>query len=524
MRDLPARPDLDQLRHQARDLLRAARAGDPTALRRIHAASDRLTLAAAQRVVARDHGFPSWARLKAELDARTRDLAEKARAFVEASVGDNSGRAARLLAAAPEVATHDFATAIVLGDADRVREELARDPTAAVRPDATTGWTPLHAVCSSRWHRLDPARAEGLAETARLLLDAGAEVDVIGVGGRGRHRAPLRCATATASSGEGNEPLIRVLVERGAVPTDDDLYLAAFARNARACLRPLLDRMPDVAATVRIALQAPISGGDTETCRFLLEAGVDPRRYVDDPPDPPCPVVYAAVRAGCPAELVALLLAHGADPDAPGPDGRSPYRLAVGEGRTALAALLLRAGAADDATDLDRFLAVCFGADRDAARRQVATDPDLLERLGPDRQARALAQAARAGSTAAVALMLDLGFPLEAHGGDHGATALHAAAHAGSAGTVRLLLDRGADLESRDTTWDSTPLVWATIGSSERPGHDPAADWTATVRALLEAGASTEGMTLSPDDPHPTGDEVASLLRAHGVGPPSAPA
>jgi hypothetical protein len=32
MTDLPARPDLDQLRHQAKDLLRAAQAGDPQPL------------------------------------------------------------------------------------------------------------------------------------------------------------------------------------------------------------------------------------------------------------------------------------------------------------------------------------------------------------------------------------------------------------------------------------------------------------------------------------------------------------
>ena len=66
MLNLPARPHLDQLRHQARDLLRAARAGDASAARRIQAVSARLTLAAAQLVVARDYGFPSWARLKAE--------------------------------------------------------------------------------------------------------------------------------------------------------------------------------------------------------------------------------------------------------------------------------------------------------------------------------------------------------------------------------------------------------------------------------------------------------------------------
>ena len=45
MADLPARPSLDHLRRQARDLLRAARAGDTTAAGRIRALADALTLA-----------------------------------------------------------------------------------------------------------------------------------------------------------------------------------------------------------------------------------------------------------------------------------------------------------------------------------------------------------------------------------------------------------------------------------------------------------------------------------------------
>src|SRR5262249_51581102 len=176
MPNLPARPNLDQLRHQARDLLRAARAGDAAATKRIEAVSDRLSLAAAQLVVARDYGFSSWARLKAEVDARTMDLAHKVEEFLDASIRDWTGRAVRLLAATPEIAGYNFATAVMLGDADRVRMEIERDPVVATRPDARSGWTPLHAVCASRWHRLDPARADGLLSVARLLLDAGADL------------------------------------------------------------------------------------------------------------------------------------------------------------------------------------------------------------------------------------------------------------------------------------------------------------------------------------------------------------
>lgn len=70
MPGLPDRPDLDQLRRQARELLRAAAAGQPHAAGRLRAVSPRATLAAAQLVLAREYGFPNWAALKAEVARR----------------------------------------------------------------------------------------------------------------------------------------------------------------------------------------------------------------------------------------------------------------------------------------------------------------------------------------------------------------------------------------------------------------------------------------------------------------------
>src|SRR5260370_1191917 len=177
MTNLPASANLDQLRHQARALLTAARAGDAASTKRIQAVFDRLTLGAAQLVVARGYGFSSWAGLKGEVEARTTGLGEKVPVFLEASIRDYTDRAARMLAANPEIAGYSFATALVLGDADHVRAEIERDPDLATRPDARSGWTPLHAVCGSRWHRLDPARTDGLLAVAPLLLDPGADLE-----------------------------------------------------------------------------------------------------------------------------------------------------------------------------------------------------------------------------------------------------------------------------------------------------------------------------------------------------------
>ena len=144
-------------------------------------------------------------------------------------------------------------------------------------------------------------------------------------------------------------------------------------------------------------------------------------------------------------------------------------------------------------------------------QQQLAADPGLPERLTAAQQAAGLIRAAETGSTRALSLMLGLGFAVDARGGDHAATALHSAAYAGRAEVVRLLLDGGADVEARDGTWDSTPLGWAAEGSGGEPDENPSPDWTGTVRALLAAGASTAGITLSPDSTYPP--EVADLLR-----------
>jgi hypothetical protein len=68
MPELPFPPDLDQLRRQARELLRAAAQGEPDALARLHAVSDRVVLSAAQLAVARGYGFRSWPALKAAVE------------------------------------------------------------------------------------------------------------------------------------------------------------------------------------------------------------------------------------------------------------------------------------------------------------------------------------------------------------------------------------------------------------------------------------------------------------------------
>ena len=90
---LPERPNLDQLRRQAKELRKAGRDGEAEALARIaayHPAGMPVSLAAAQLVVAREHGFPSWPQLKATVEERLMTRDQKVRALVRASVTGHS--------------------------------------------------------------------------------------------------------------------------------------------------------------------------------------------------------------------------------------------------------------------------------------------------------------------------------------------------------------------------------------------------------------------------------------------------
>jgi ankyrin repeat protein len=511
---LPPRPDLQQLGRRAKELRDAARAGDADALARVERQlgplnARELRLAAAQLVIAREHGFASWPTLRAEVDRRRLSFGERVEAFLTASVDGRTGAAERALAEAPELARVDLRTACVAGEVERVRELLRADPAAALAPDAARGWPPLLYACHSCWHQIDPARADGLVAVAELLLEAGADPD----SSNGRpSRHGYQSALYGAAGVAGNPELTRLLLERGANPDDDESLYHAACRDDPACLRLLVEHGAKAPGTN--ALPAAIGRGDAEAVRLLLQAGADPGRPHPDEPAPtgllptreldPLP---AAAALDTP-EVVALLLDAGADPDARGRDGRSAIRLATRAGRPETADLLRRAGARDDTTAVDRFLGACAVADAGAARAVLAEVPGLVAGLDRDDLA-ALVDAADHAGPAPVALMLDLGFPIGTRRPQDGATALHAAAYRGRVDVVRLLLERGADVDALDGQWRSTAVSWATVGSGEEPSSTPPPDWIATIHALLDAGASTDGATIASKPPS---EEVAALL------------
>ncbi|HEV8347100.1 MAG TPA: ankyrin repeat domain-containing protein [Vicinamibacterales bacterium] len=167
-----------------------------------------------------------------------------------------------------------------------------------------------------------------------------------------------------------------------------------------------------------------------------------------------------------------------------------------------IAELLLR-----HASPAQRLLAACAIGDRAAAGAVVASQPDVVSTLTAD-QMRLIADRAHANDTAAVELMLELGFDPLARGVDNWEPIRWAAFH-GNADLVKRLLPHNPPIGVPDPTYGGTPLGQCLYGSLHG-WERHRGDFATTARLLLDAG--------EPFDPAylPIGrDDVDAVLRAH---------
>jgi ankyrin repeat protein len=495
-RELPARPHLDHLKHEAKALLNAWASDDPVALQRVrHAIADTAErkLSLAQRVIAREYGFHTWAQLRSHVQA-SRSNDNGIDDFLSAVHAQNVERAREVLSVHPHIATTSLHVAATLGLDAVAAQLIAENPGRVSERAGDPPAAPLLFLCYSPFHGESDDRDAGLLATARVLLAAGADPNTRDA----QYNVPVLYAVTGMRS---VLPIAQVLLDAGANPTDGESIFHAAERFHEDALKLLLTAGADlnyVGDWGNTALYFLLLNWDLERetrvkqgLGWLLDHGADPNVVSTEARET---ALHIAVRRGQRRDVIQLLLDHGADVHARRRDGATPWLLARRGGFDELASLLESLGAETRRlSTVDLLLAACGRGDVDGAR-QLAS-PDVLAALDPS-DYQLLVEAATLGRERTVAACIAAGFPVNTTDAA-GATALHYSALHGRARQVRMLLDAGAATDIRDKEHSSTPLGWACFGADVIGAAD--GDYEDCVRALLEAGARLQSNERQPE-------------------------
>ncbi|MGK4578510.1 hypothetical protein [Kitasatospora sp. HPMI-4] len=483
---LPDDPSFEQLRKQAKDLRDQARSGAPDALGLVgshHPDGPRPpSLAGAQLVIARRHGFPSWAALKRHVQIirhyrRTPDQVDAASspadeflllACLRYGHDDDPARwrrAAALLAAHPGLTTTSVPAAAAAADTDALAGLLAVDSTLATAEGGPFAWEPLLYLAYARH---DPSiRADAVVRAARMLLDHGADPNA-GYLWHGL-TSPFTALAGALGGGEGGQPghpradaLARTLLAAGADPNDAQAMYNRQFGSSDDHLRLLIDHGLG-------------HGGGPWRAR-LGDAIPSPADLIADQ-------LWWAVthdladRVGLLAECADLRAPFRFPDDRPAHlrvwNGTTPARLAALCGSTRALGYLDAHGAAWSPADgVDAFVAAALAGAH-------ATVERLHAHAGTARRRRPglIVWAAARRAWRAVPLLAALGFDVNALSrGDvpleqPWETALHQAAAAADVTGASLLIDLGADPNIRDARFGATPLGWAEHFSHTEVAH-----------------------------------------------------
>ncbi len=537
-REIPARPNLEQYKKQAKDLVRECGLGVADAVARVRRHHPRyhnlpdaefrgaeVSRTDAQLVIAREHGFESWPKFSHHIETvnligSVASLSDPVAAFIEVACvprhsGHGSGtleHAEMILSRYPHVATDNIHTAAILADEATVRGFLSRDRKNATATGGAYGWDALTYLCFSRYLHLDESRSDAFVRTAQTLLDAGASAKTgwYEMIDHPNPRPVLESAIYGAAGVAQHVELTRLLLERGADPNDEETPYHVPESYDNSVLRVLLESGKLNQASLNTILLRKADWHDEHGMQLALEHGADPNQmtiwgYT---------ALHQALRRDNGLVIVELLLDHGADPALATRDGRSAALIAARRGRGEVLDVFESRGVAVELRGVDRLIAACAQNRGEAIRSLTTTEPRLVAELVAE-GGTLLAEFAGNANTEGVRRLLELGVSVAAlyREGDgyfdiaRDSTALHVAAWRGWPATVKALIESGAPVNALDRKGRSALAlaVKACVDSYWKYRRSPD-----SVDALLKAGATVGGIEI------PAGyEEVDELLRRY---------
>jgi ankyrin repeat protein len=532
-RSLPDFPNLEQYRKQAKELVRDARAGKPTAEARLfkhhprhrNFASEQyrvFTLADAQWVLAREHGYQSWAEFAKHIETlrilgSVDELDDPHGTFLEVACVDRHGwhssgsleHAEMLLSRYPHVAMESIFCNAVLADEAAVRDWLERDPSLAVAKGGPHGWDPLTYLCFSRYLRIEKNRSPSFVACARALLEAGASANTGWIDYIDDPPRPVPESAIYGAAGLAQNPdLTQLLLDYGADPNDEETPYHVPETYDNSVLKIILasDRLNERSLATVAARKC--DWHDDAGLQLALEHGANPNFLTVWKHSP----FHQSIRRDNGLVMIEQFLDHRADPWlANASDGRNAFQMAACRGRADILDALDQRGFKTELRGFDELIATCAHAQTDAARSISTSAPDLLAKLHA-MGGTLLAHFAGADNDGGVRTLLALGISpnaLWSEGDGYweltpDSTALHVAAWRAHHRVVSTLIAAGTRVDACDAR-NRTALQLAVKACTDsywkyrrRPD---------SVAALLVARASTNGIDL------PTGyDAIDELL------------
>ena len=357
---------------------------------------------------------------------------------------------------------HDAA---VEGDVALLGEILERDADAATERDDHND-TPLHHA----------ARA-GHTEAVRMLLDAGAPVDI----GDNENSTALDVASA-----DGRLETVTLLLERGAdIGHRDDFGMTALlfaAFNGQADVARFLIENGADAGVGRTdgttALHAAAWSGSEPLARLLVESGADVNARTNALHTPL--LSAAAGRGGL--DVIGLLVENGADVHDREGNGLTALMLAAWSGRADAIDYLVNEGVSVRArSNRDGQTALHLAANRGQTEVvEILLDNGTPVDVETDLGWTPLVMASLDGHVEAAGLLLDRGADVNGASND-GVTALMRALDGNNREFAEFLLDRGADADAVETESGRTLLHFAALRGD-----------SGLAELVLEHGASSD--------------------------------